>query len=58
MNVVVNGVVVLSETSSWELEIDRLEDDTRNASLILNKRFLSCIDDKRTLYLIYLITLC
>jgi hypothetical protein len=44
---VVNGVVVLSETSSWELEIDRLEDDTRNASLILNKRFLSCIDDKK-----------
>jgi hypothetical protein len=44
---VVNGIVTLSEVSSWELEIDKLDDITRNANLILNKRFLSCIDDKK-----------
>ena len=38
------GKVVLSEKSSWELEVDHIED--RNAALILNKRFLSCINDK------------
>ena len=38
------GKVVFSEKSSWELEVDEIED--RNAALILNKRFLSCINDK------------
>jgi hypothetical protein len=42
---VIKGVVTLSEKSSWELEVDNLNDD-RVASLILNKRFLSCINDK------------
>ena len=42
---VIKGVVTLSEKSSWELEVDNLNDD-RTASLILNKRFLSCINDK------------
>ena len=42
---VVKGVVTLSEKSSWELEVDNLNDD-RTANLILNKRFLSCINDK------------
>jgi hypothetical protein len=37
---------VLSEKSSWELETDILEDKNRNANLVLNKRFLSCINDK------------
>lgn len=41
---VVNGIVTLSEKSSWELEVDKIED--RNATLILNKRFLGCINDK------------
>lgn len=39
------GVVTLSEKSAWELEVDSIDDD-RNATLILNKRFLSCINDK------------
>lgn len=38
------GKVIFSEKSSWELEVDEIED--RNAALILNKRFLSCINDK------------
>jgi hypothetical protein len=42
---VIKGVVTLSEKSSWELEVDNLSDE-RTASLILNKRFLSCINDK------------
>ena len=37
-------VVVFSEKAAWELEVDSIED--RNANLILNKRFLSCINDK------------
>jgi hypothetical protein len=46
INIEVNkGIVTLSEKSSWELEVDNLNDD-RVASLILNKRFLSCINDK------------
>lgn len=44
---VIKGNVVVSEKSAWELEIDDLDDD-RNASLILNKRFLGCINDKMT----------
>jgi len=39
------GNVIVSEKSAWELEIDDLDDD-RSASLILNKRFLGCINDK------------
>ncbi len=38
------GKVVFTETAAWELEIDDLDDD-RNASLMLNKKFLSCIND-------------
>jgi len=40
-----NGVVTLSEKSAWQLEVDDLN-DSRNSNLILNKRFLSCINDK------------
>jgi hypothetical protein len=39
------GLVILSETAAWEMEIAQIE--TRNASLILNKRFLSCINDTK-----------
>lgn len=39
-----NGKVVLSETSAWELEVGEIEN--RNANLILNKRFLNCINDE------------
>ena len=42
---VVKGLVKINETSSWELEIDEIED--RNASLILNKKFLNCINDNK-----------
>jgi hypothetical protein len=38
-----NGKVILSETSAWELEVGEIEN--RNANLILNKRFLNCIND-------------
>lgn len=38
------GKVVLSESGAWELEVDQLAEE-RNSNLILNKRFLSCIDE-------------
>ena len=38
-----SGKVLLSEKSAWELEIGSIDD--RNANLILNKRFLTCIND-------------
>lgn len=40
-----SGIVTFSERAAWELEIDKIEDD-RNSNLILNKRFLTCINDK------------
>jgi len=42
---VVNGKVTLSETTSWELEIDEI-DKSKSATLMLNKKFLSCINDE------------
>lgn len=44
---ILNGKVVFSEKASWELEIGSLGDD-RNASLMLNKKFLSCINESTT----------
>lgn len=41
---IINGKVLLSENAAWELEIDSVDVD-RNANLMLNKRFLSCIND-------------
>jgi len=41
---VVAGKVVLSEKAAWELELESFDDD-RNASLMLNKKFLSCINE-------------
>ena len=41
---VIDGKVLLSEKAAWELEIESFDDD-RNASLMLNKKFLSCIND-------------
>jgi hypothetical protein len=40
---ILNGKVVLSENAAWELEIDSIDD--RNANLMLNKKFLNCIND-------------
>jgi hypothetical protein len=41
---VLNGKVTLSERASWELEIESIDDD-RSASLMLNKKFLACINE-------------
>jgi hypothetical protein len=41
---VLNGKVILSERAAWELEIKSI-DDERNASLMLNKKFLNCINE-------------
>jgi len=40
---ILNGKVILSENAAWELEIDSIDD--RNANLMLNKKFLNCIND-------------
>ena len=40
------GKVKILETSTWELYIDDINDSDRNVNLILNKRFLSSINDK------------
>lgn len=40
---IISGKVTLSETAAWELEIDSIDD--RNANLMLNKKFLNCIND-------------
>jgi hypothetical protein len=46
LSITVNkGNVTFSEKSAWELELESI-DVERNANLILNKRFLSCINDK------------
>ncbi len=39
-----SGKVVISETAAWEMEIDTI-DAERSANLILNKKFLGCIND-------------
>lgn len=45
INISINkGKVILTESAAWELEVDDLNDD-RNANLMLNKKFLSCIND-------------
>jgi hypothetical protein len=38
------GKVVISETAAWEMEIDTI-DENRSTSLILNKKFLGCVND-------------
>lgn len=44
INIGVNsGKVLLTENNAWEMEIDSIPD--RNANLILNKRFLGCINE-------------
>jgi hypothetical protein len=40
-----SGRVIFSEKAAWELEINSIDDD-RNSNLMLNKRFLSCINDE------------
>ena len=47
LNINVNkGKVVISENGAWELDIFDTMDD-RNSTMILNKRFLKCIDDSK-----------
>lgn len=41
---ITSGKVVFVENAAWEMEIDNLNDD-RNTNLMLNKRFLNCIND-------------
>lgn len=41
----VDGNIIISERAAWELEVDKT-DEVKNASLIFNKRFFSCINDK------------
>lgn len=43
---VTNGRVVISEAGAWEMELGPAEEG-RNSNLILNKRFLKCIDDTK-----------
>jgi len=38
------GKVVISESAAWEMEIDTIDAD-RSSSLILNKKFLGCVND-------------
>lgn len=38
------GVVNISERAAWELEVCKLDED-RTTNLILNKKFLNCIND-------------
>lgn len=40
------GKVIISESGAWEMEIGKA-DEGRNSNLILNKRFLKCIDDTK-----------
>lgn len=45
LNISINsGKVMISETAAWELEIDQIDAD-RNSSLMLNKKFLGCVND-------------
>ena len=41
---ITDGKVLFTENAAWEMEIDKLDDD-RNANLMLNKRFLGCINE-------------
>ena len=43
---VTNGKVVVSEQAAWELQVAKT-DESRNSSMILNKKFLKCIDDSK-----------
>lgn len=43
---VTNGKVVISEQAAWELQVSKV-DESRNSTMILNKKFLKCIDDSK-----------
>jgi hypothetical protein len=43
---VIKGKVTMSEMAAWEMEIDQI-DDKISTNLILNKKFLSCIDGEQ-----------
>ena len=42
---ITSGKVLFSEASAWEMEVDNIDD--RNGNLMLNKRFLGCIDESK-----------
>ena len=47
LNITVSsGKVSISENAAWELEVDNIDKD-KNTNLILNKKFLKCIDDTK-----------
>lgn len=47
LNITVSsGKVSISENAAWELEVDNIDKD-KNTNLILNKKFLKCIDDAK-----------
>jgi hypothetical protein len=47
LNITVNnGKVVISEQAAWELQVANTE-ESRNSNMILNKKFLKCIDDTK-----------
>jgi hypothetical protein len=47
LNITVSsGKVSISENAAWELEVDVIDKD-KNTNLILNKKFLKCIDDTK-----------
>lgn len=47
LNITVNnGKVVISEQAAWELQVANTE-ESRNSNMILNKKFLKCIDDSK-----------
>jgi len=41
-----NGKVIISEQAAWELQVANI-DESRNSNMILNKKFLKCIDDTK-----------
>ena len=41
-----SGKVILSEKSAWELEVQSI-DSSISSNLMLNKKFLSCIDEDK-----------
>lgn len=43
---IADGKVIMSERAAWELEVQKIE-VSRTANLMLNKRFLSCIDESQ-----------
>lgn len=43
---ILNNQVIMHETSAWEMQVDEIDDNGDNSSIILNKRFLSSINNE------------